>query len=642
MQKFQFKSITFELSEPEQNYALESQKNSKFQQEAVIQFGKCYDNYASMDEAMKKISEDLANIILATSEKYISEWVKKGYYDIDSNIFMSNYASKYITDSLYIEDAYYEVEEKYTDIVMTQEQKEEYRRLRKESRGRWVGGGFGFDGAIRGATTAGAMNLVTGMGHSLVNAVGNIAGSISASIKKDKLYHESKEIFIDALKKDIVYLKFANMAFSSEKLGTKYSFPSEEKCERANAIINNISKNSIKEPELTPLIKQLFSLNPYNEALYELLLSLYGDSDKYLASIADYFGKHTELTNMKLNNIKKVYEQKPKSTWQECRNLEEEMKQLSKYYGISDVNYTTDLIESIHKKYEELYIKASTYNNILYASPEEAESVKKEEAAVNEIKKNIVDTDYSSLEEALSKINMINSSFYKDKSKDIESIKSKLSNIEKRKINAIFSKADAYDMKSLQDALEAIRVFPNHYYDKKEDLKRIQSKIDNFDSDSKKFLNYTFDSTDEAKKAKKIYEDSLALISCEKYEEAINKINECPIPKVKSAMQSKIQNNARKKLESTISHAKKFKNNNFTPNISLKETILWILAIEVIGFIVSHFISFVPIIAVILDVLVIIGYIISLNDLKNEKAKAQAAYDKIEKLNSIGYNFTLD
>lgn len=63
----------------------------------------------------------------------------------------------------------------------------EYRRLRKASRGRWQGGGFGVGGAIKGAAQAGMMNMGTGAIHSVVNGLGNIKSEIKASRKKSKI-----------------------------------------------------------------------------------------------------------------------------------------------------------------------------------------------------------------------------------------------------------------------------------------------------------------------------------------------------------------------------------------------------------------------------------------------------------------------
>lgn len=68
----------------------------------------------------------------------------------------------------------------------------EYRELRKQNRSRVVGGGFGLSGALKGMATAGAINAVTGMGHSVVNAFGNVGSSLSAASSKYSVYKDEE------------------------------------------------------------------------------------------------------------------------------------------------------------------------------------------------------------------------------------------------------------------------------------------------------------------------------------------------------------------------------------------------------------------------------------------------------------------
>lgn len=96
-----------------------------------------------------------------------------------------------IEDDLWIEDGPYityeltqYVLEKCNDIVAASEAcqnaKEQgeymklYREFRKEGRSKWVGGGFGIEGALKGAVDASILNAGSGLVHSVINAVGNI------------------------------------------------------------------------------------------------------------------------------------------------------------------------------------------------------------------------------------------------------------------------------------------------------------------------------------------------------------------------------------------------------------------------------------------------------------------------------------
>ena len=189
MKEFKYQDIEFVINNAQENYAIEVQKNRKMQKKAETLLRQTYDEYDGMDDAMKDLPDDMLRIYGKIMDLYIDRWIGEGYYDLDRTSYIQDYLLEVVGEDheLYIDKAYEQLEDEYTDIVMTQEQKEEYRRLRKASRGRMVGGGFGLGGAIKGAATAGAVNMVTGIGHSLFNAVGNIATSISTSSKKSKL-----------------------------------------------------------------------------------------------------------------------------------------------------------------------------------------------------------------------------------------------------------------------------------------------------------------------------------------------------------------------------------------------------------------------------------------------------------------------
>ncbi len=74
------------------------------------------------------------------------------------------------------------------EIELTGEQLDEYRTLRRQTRGRIIGGGFGISGAAKGIATAGLANMTIGAAHGAVNLVGKGITSITNSNKKHKIY----------------------------------------------------------------------------------------------------------------------------------------------------------------------------------------------------------------------------------------------------------------------------------------------------------------------------------------------------------------------------------------------------------------------------------------------------------------------
>lgn len=73
---------------------------------------------------------------------------------LNPEIFIDRYYDRYVHFDTYFEP----ICEKYGDIQDIASDLKAQRNLKIASRGRWVGGGFGFKGAIKGALSAGLMN----------------------------------------------------------------------------------------------------------------------------------------------------------------------------------------------------------------------------------------------------------------------------------------------------------------------------------------------------------------------------------------------------------------------------------------------------------------------------------------------------
>lgn len=88
-----------------------------------------------------------------------------------------------------------ELKQAFEKIYLQEENKKDERKKIKDDRGRWVGGGFGVGGAIKGAATAGAMNAATGVAYSSAALVGNLISSASAGHLRAKKVKEVQFIF---------------------------------------------------------------------------------------------------------------------------------------------------------------------------------------------------------------------------------------------------------------------------------------------------------------------------------------------------------------------------------------------------------------------------------------------------------------
>lgn len=102
---------------------------------------------------------------------------------------INEYQWKQITEPF--RSAYHKMNSDLNSINQEQRNEEIAREIRKETRSRVIGGGFGIQGAVKGMAIAGAVNLGTGIAHSAFNLVGNAFSSWAASSARSDLYNSS-------------------------------------------------------------------------------------------------------------------------------------------------------------------------------------------------------------------------------------------------------------------------------------------------------------------------------------------------------------------------------------------------------------------------------------------------------------------
>ncbi len=98
-----------------------------------------------MNQTLSKLVDSMSEMCYSSGKVFSMEDFYEKYYcsDLDYNTYIDG------------------IVEKYANIMSEKAQLANYREMQKASRGRWVGGGFGVKGAIKGAVTASIMNAGT-------------------------------------------------------------------------------------------------------------------------------------------------------------------------------------------------------------------------------------------------------------------------------------------------------------------------------------------------------------------------------------------------------------------------------------------------------------------------------------------------
>ena len=193
-----------------------------------------------------------------------------------------------------LDDVIINMLDKYDEFMGQKTNAERYRSARKDSRFRVVGGGFGIGGAAKGIATAGAINLATGMAHSIFNGIDGFFtnSSIDSSMKKSVKSYTSQ--IKNAAEQDIY-----NMIDVYFDLIHHRKIYTEDKLKAAQNIKKAIDNHEVGSHELKKQVLQTIFYAPYVEDLYPWAFKLIEDENGELQKTAAIFGFSSISDNLK-------------------------------------------------------------------------------------------------------------------------------------------------------------------------------------------------------------------------------------------------------------------------------------------------------------------------------------------------------
>ncbi|MDU1454499.1 MAG: lysozyme inhibitor LprI family protein [Paeniclostridium sordellii] len=380
MVKFKFMETEVSISEERDNYNKIRLQYKTIAERCREEFIQEYTaNNKNLDDVINKGYDQGAYFILQVIRNTVDKLVENKFYTINTELFVEKYCQEVIESW---ENAYSKINDKYMDIVLDEKQKEEYRQYRKNSRGRWQGGGFGVQGAVKGAVKAGAMNAVTGMAHGTFNMIGRIGSSIKANNQKLKVFNDSStlETLANGVYSAVFYIHYAHTKFLEDNTDLEFGYVSSEESKQGRVVFSNIKGRNIDSKEKIEIIKTLIDLNPYMLQIYTYAVDSFGDENREIFKIANYFGYN--IDNYKYHIIKNKITTLATNTEEETIKAKNIALQEMKRLGIdSDINE----IKELDEKLNQFDIEARTVNGILFKNREEATLAKEEKVKIESI-----------------------------------------------------------------------------------------------------------------------------------------------------------------------------------------------------------------------------------------------------------------
>lgn len=205
------------------------------------------------------IIQIVVNMFFEPTMKFI---VENKIYDFSDKDLLSKF-----NQYNFISDEMEELLKPFDEILQANASAQQYRELRKESRGRVIGGGFGFEGAVKGMAAAGAMNAAAGIGHSIFNSIGNALDNASAQDAMKALFKDDNLIrkYTGIAYKAILVIQMIVLdLFEIKNLIASDGVTNDED----NALFENLKKGRIPEQERPHIFLNLIQKHPFDLLYY--------------------------------------------------------------------------------------------------------------------------------------------------------------------------------------------------------------------------------------------------------------------------------------------------------------------------------------------------------------------------------------
>lgn len=374
METFQILGHEITFSTERVNYFQVTMMYRKTAGSARQKLEKQYDAFGNMKKVIEGLEEAAFQIFADVIQKSVEYIQQQKIYTIDFDGLFGKCGSYF---DKYFLDAFEAVFAQYAEIIDDKNKAAEYRKMRKAGRARYSGYGYGISGAISASAKAGALNMATGIGHSLVNSIGNVGSSAASAVKQSSLYHNEKtrSSLLNGIYQASYGVCFQVMDIISRQSAIKFKGISENEASQARALSNNILKNGIPEQDIQNAIVQSLSINPENEKLIQYAVERYGDADKHLEQMGEFFGY--DLKVVKQEAVHKLFgkiEEKEYGTETELLAEKEALLQKSAELGLDAAPY----IAIYEAKWQKIDQALRTVEGIEYQTRDMARNVEKD------------------------------------------------------------------------------------------------------------------------------------------------------------------------------------------------------------------------------------------------------------------------
>lgn len=250
-----------------------------------------YDKCSSLKVAVHR-TEDIKEILYLSAGEYYVKLLRKhpSYgYSYSAKDFYHDFCRNRDTQ---FDEIYSVLVNAYNQLLEEKEYANAYRDARKASRGRMIGGGFGINGAITGALTAGAFNMLSGILHSGYNLADKAVTNASIGKKMEEVYDIAKKPLEKAIYMDIFDMVFFFLDLIDHEMIFRHG-------PKAIKIMKAVDDGEVPASEIPCEAARVLEYYPYSDKSYLWAMNLLGNSNGELLNYAKYYHRDNILEALK-------------------------------------------------------------------------------------------------------------------------------------------------------------------------------------------------------------------------------------------------------------------------------------------------------------------------------------------------------
>lgn len=342
-------------------------------------FKKFYKNKLhGMDDLIENGESGAFEILRSSAQNCAEALAALEIYTISASTIMEKMTASYF------EEEFRQLEDWYISLLNDEAQKDVYRRARRQNRSRWVGMGFGLNGAAYASTQAGVLNLASGAAHGAVNLVGKSFSLVGTSMSKSGMYNDpntckrlAQALYMDVF--DWIYI----LESIIHQSGTSIDVITQKDEKTADSLFENLQSKNMSIEQYNSIAFQLFETNPCEFEYYEYCVKRFPDQQKELLSLADYCMIDTKRLAEPI--FKSIFDSMPHNTEEETLAIKSRLDAKKEELGVSSSPTITRVETMLH----DFDIAARTFQDILFETREQKTAAEKDYKELDSLCKNI-------------------------------------------------------------------------------------------------------------------------------------------------------------------------------------------------------------------------------------------------------------